>query len=544
MLQWLHSFNEAVFGLMNQNDFEKLQEAYTLRGVIIRSLNERLSALEEEVAQLKELLCLQKNRLFGKKSEAGGDVALQPITNTIDIISTTELSPDPKTFMVNAHVRTINARGKRQLDGSDLPRYTVIHDLSEAEKTCSCGCTLHRIGEEKSEQLEVIPVQYCMIENIRLKYGCRGCESIKMAPKPIAPIPKAIAGPGLLTDVILSKYQYHLPLYRQSKIMKSYRITVSDKTLANWVTACGDALMKIYDAMWVILKNRYLQVDETPVKVLETNKKGYVWAYYAPNVGKGLVAFEFSLTRESAVASQRLKSFNGLLQTDGYKGYDALRKRDGIVGFGCLTHARRKFKEVIKISSDKHGIAGEMIERLKPLYALEQRLREADADHRTRKRLRQKIARPILKEIYQWLRSIQHKVLPKSKLGKAIAYTLSQWRYLTAYLRHGMAEIDTNNVENKIREIALGKKNWLFIGNEKCGKIHALWYTLIISAIINELNPRVYIHYLLTQVHKLRKGDVDPITLLPDRIDIHLLEQFAFDQIELGRKILNECNTS
>jgi hypothetical protein len=306
----------------------------------------------------------------------------------------------------------------------------------------------------------------------------------------------------------------------------------------------GDALTKVYDAIWVILKNRYLQVDETPVKVLETNKKGYVWAYFAPNVGKGLVAFEFSLTRKGSVAAERLKTFNGLLQTDGYKGYDALRKRDGIVGFGCISHVRRKFSEVVKISGDKEGIAAEMIERMKFLYALEARMREAGADHRTRKRLRQKIARPILKDIYKWLISIKNKVAPKSKLGTAIFYTLNQWPYLIAYLKHGMAEIDTNYVENKIRDIALGKKNWLFIGNEDCGKIHALWYTLIISAIINDLNPRVYIHYLLTKVHQLRRGEIDPISLLPDRINIKELEIFVKEQIEFGKKMLAEFNTS
>ena len=269
---------------------------------------------------------------------------------------------------------------------------------------------LHVVGQEKSEQLEIIPVQYCVIENIRLKYGCRACDTIVMAPKPLAPLPKAIAGSSLLTDVVLNKYQYHLPLYRQSKIMQSAGVTISDKTLANWVMKSGEVLMKVYEAFWIILKNRYLQVDETPVKVLETNKKGYVWAYYAANMGKGLIAFEFSLTRKGSVASERLKTFNGLLQTDGYKGYDSLRKRDGIVGFGCLSHARRKFSEVIKIKGDKQGIAAEMIKRMKPLYELEERMRQyPDIHHRTRKRLRQKIARSILKDIYQWLRSKQNK---------------------------------------------------------------------------------------------------------------------------------------
>jgi hypothetical protein len=185
-----------------------------------------------------------------------------------------------------------------------------------------------------------------------------------------------------------------------------------------------------------------------------------------------------------------------------------------------------------------------MIEHLKPLYALEARLREINAPHRIRKLLRRKIAQPILKKIQHWLRAIQKDVLPKSKLGNAITYTLNQWQYLIAYVNHGMAEIDTNAIENKIRTIALGKKNWLFMGNEDCGKIHALWYTLILSAIINELNPRVYIHYLLTKVHQLRRGEIDPLTLLPDRIDTSELGAFAAMQMQVARQMLAGFDTS
>src|SRR5439155_9176684 len=143
-----------------------------------------------------------------------------------------------------SHVRRIPPSGNRQLNINDLPKYTIVHDLPDAEKNCSCcGGALHEIGREKSEQLEIIPVQYCMIEHIRLKYGCRSCESVVMAPKPPAPLPKAIAGASLLTDVALNKYQYHLPLYRQSKIMQSHGITIADKTLANWVMGTGAALL-------------------------------------------------------------------------------------------------------------------------------------------------------------------------------------------------------------------------------------------------------------------------------------------------------------
>lgn len=511
------------------SDFDLLK-AYALKSVEVYQLQERLLSLEEEIARLKEMVKAQQEALFGKKSEASkpsksGDK--EPSTAT-------------GTTTVAAHMR--KTRGSRTLETKSLPKYTVIHDLAQEQKICDCcGKPLHFISQETSEQLEIIPSRYCMIEHVRMKYGCRPCEQIKTASKPAAPLPKAIAGASLLTDVILNKYQYHLPLYRQSKIMKSYDLTISDKTLSNWIMGAGEGLLKVYDALWVILKNRYLQVDETPVKVLETDKQGYVWSYFAPNVGKGLVVFEFSETRQGSVAYERLKAFNGLLQTDGYSGYKMLRNREGIVGFGCLSHARRKFSEVVKTSQNKIGIAQEMVERLKPLYALEAKMRDGGYHHRARKRLRQKIARPILKGIRAWLLAVKPKVPPKSKLGKAIQYTLNQWPYLIAYLKHGMAEIDTNYVENKIREIALGKKNWLFFGNKDCGKIHALFYSLIISAIINELNPRVYIHYLLTKIHDLRRGTIDPITLLPDRIDCDSLEQFALGQIAFGQKMMAEA---
>lgn len=280
-------------------------------------------------------------------------------------------------------------------------------------------------------------------------------------------------------------------------------------------------------------------MDETPVKLLKPEKNGYLWSYFTPLLGNGLVVFEISESRTGKIAEKRLAGFNGLLQTDGYAGYHVLRGRRGIVGLGCFSHARRKFKETLKISGDKEGIAAEMMERMKPLYQLEARMRELKLDHRSRKRLRQKIAYPLIKAIKKWLKSVSRQVPPKSALGQSIEYTLNQWPFLIKYLRHGYAEIDTNLVENKIREIATGKKNWLFMGHKESGKIHALFYSLIISCVLNDLNPRVYIHYVLTKVHDLRKNSVDPVSLLPHCIDHRLLQEFANEQIAFGKQILN-----
>ncbi len=361
-----------------------------------------------------------------------------------------------------------------------------------------------------------------------------------MAPKPKAPIPKALAGGSLITEIILNKYQYHLPLYRQSKILASYNAMIPDSTLGQWVMQSGEGLMPVYEAFWVaVLEVSYLQVDETPVKVLKPEKKGYLWVYLAPNLGEGVVVFEMSLTRSASVPEERLVDFEGLLQTDGYPGYTRLRKSEKIVGFGCMTHARRKFDEVLKITKNKNGIAAEVIERLKPVYALEAKMRDMKMSFHTRKRLRQKQSWPLLKALHAFLRQNVAKVPAKSKLGMAIYYMLTQWPYLIAFLRHGSVEIDTNLVENKIRSPALGKRNWLFVGHEGSGIIYALWYTFILSAIMNGLNPRVYIHYLLTKIHDIRTKAVDPATLLPHTIDLVKLQAFADEQVALAKAVLD-----
>lgn len=481
---------------------------------------QKITALEKEVAYLKEQLLLAKQRHFGKKSELGESIV--PIHQVVS------------SYVRQKGTKTVG----RHVDTSALPRFKIFHHLAEDEQHCQCGTLLEKIGEEISEQLEVVPLRLFVIEHIRGKYTCRQCETIQMAPKPKSPIPKAMAGASLLTEVIISKYQYHLPLYRQSKILASYGALIPDNTLGNWIMQSGMGLMLVYEAFWeTILATRYLQVDETPIKVLKPEKTAYLWAYHAPLLK--LVVFEFSLTRSSSLAEKRLEPFKGLLQTDGYNGYQSLRERENITGFGCMTHGRRKFSEVLKITKNSEGIAAQVIERLKPIYALEAKMREQQISFHTRKRLRQKQAWPLLKALHKWLKEQLHTVPAKSALGEALRYMLNQWSYLIAYLRHGCVEIDNNWIENLIRPTALGKKNWLFMGHQESGKIHALWFSLIISAILNGLNPRVYIQFLLTKTHDLRMQKIDPKTLLPHVIDRTQLQAFADEQIAFSKQLLD-----
>ncbi len=504
----------------------RAQKEITQLEVLQKASAEKIDLLEKEIDRLKEQLKLSHCRQFGRKSEVG-----EP---------TTSLGNSAETVKGYTRQRGKKSCG-RLIDTSLLPRHTIHHDLMDAEKVCDVCCRpLTVMGEESAEQIEVLPLKLYMAEHVRHKYTCRFCKTVKMAPKEKAPIPKAAAGSSLLAEIVVNKYQYHLPLYRQSKILSSYNAQIPDNTLGNWVIQLGTGLMKVYEALWeAVLSQQYLQVDETPVKLLKPEKQGYLWSYFAPHLGKGVVVFELSLTRSGKIADQRLETFYGLLQTDGYNGYQELRQRKGIVGLGCFTHARRKFSEVLKITKNPEGIAAQAIERLKPLYALESRMREANYSFAIRKRLRQKIAWPLLKAFRGWLKKMLPQVPSRSQLANAMLYTLRQWPYLIRYLRHGMAEIDTNWVENQIRDIALGKKNWLFIGNESSGTTHAIFYSLVLSCILNNLNPHLYLHYIITQIHDLRVGKIDPQLLLPHTLDHDKLKAFADKQLETAKQILD-----
>jgi transposase len=344
-----------------------------------------------------------------------------------------------------------------------------------------------------------------------------------------APIPKSMAGPGLITDVVIGKYEYHIPLYRQSKILKGLSINIPDNTLGNWVMQSGDGLRILDDAFLVEMNvAHYLQVDETPVKVLKPEKKAYMWIYLSPMPNHKLIRFEFNLSRESQVVEKSLKDFKGRLQSDGYGGYNGMRKKTDVIGLGYMAHSRRKFAELVKIAPPKmRGKSHEALGYFAKLYAIEDEARKKELSFENRKLLRQKESVPILEKFHEWLILSKQKVPPKSGIADAIDYTLRQWPYLTPYTNHGEAEIDSNWVENQIRPFALGRRNWLFVGAEESAQIAALFYSLIQSAKLNGLNPRTYLHYVLTQIHALRKNEIAARDLLPHRIDIAKLHEFG-----------------
>ena len=412
----------------------------------------------------------------------------------------------------------------------DLPREQIIHDLPVAEQICACGCNLHKIGEDKSEQIEWIPAQVKVIEHIRIKYACKSCtEGVKTAALPKMPIPKSIATPGLLSEIIISKYQDHLPLYRQEKILQRMGIDITRATLSNWIIKCGDLLEPLIALLKDhIIKYHYIQADETTVQVLNefarsNTCKSYMWIFKGGPSDKPGVIFEYNQTRAGSVAELFLRNFQGSLQTDAYAGYMQFKISLDIMLYLCWAHARRKFSDIVKANKNKVGKAHMAINFIAKLYAIEKESREGKFTFEQRKKLRQDKSLPILNKFKVWLDDSAKTVPPKSPIGNAIDYTLRHWNELIKYINNGEVEIDNNNVENLIRPFGLGRRNWLFCGSPQGAKAGAIIYSLIQTCKLNNIEPYAYFKYVLANICSYDQNNFQE--LLPQFIDRQQLTQ-------------------
>lgn len=497
-------------------DFSQLPAAEI--NSLIQTLTAQNEKLSKRVNWFEEQFRLLKSKHYAKSSETQASLQLELFDEDETALQTAETTEEEKQTIT--YTRSPKRKPKN-LDTSHLPREKRYTDLEESEKICDCGRCMEKFGEESREELQFKPAELKVIEHIRPKYACRDCDSVKMPPVVELPLSKSKASAGLITEVILNKYSYHLPFYRQSKIFANYGMAIPDNTLAGWAMKSAEALEMLSVALWEQLPLvRALQVDETPVKVLDPEKKGYMWVYLSYLPGQRFIIFDFNLSRGGAVVDERLKDYKGLLQTDGYIGYSTQRKSNDIITFGCWDHARRKYADVIKANNNnKSGKAGQMIKKTAELYEIEGRIKSASPDER--KATRQAEAVPKLKAIRKFLYTIN--APPKSLLGTAVTYMKNQWDELNRYTKYGEAEISNYLVENQIRPFALGKKNWLFVGNELSAQRAGLHYSLIQSCHLNGIDPRAYYEYVLSQVHRMRRKEVDPATLLPHTIDKELL---------------------
>lgn len=468
---------------------------------------------KEEVDRLKELVKLLQYRKFAKKTEKSDDKQLELFD---------EPSQEAEQETQQAKETTIKEHTRKKVNRKlpkNLPREKIYYDLEDSEKNCICGHKLNKFGEDSYEQLEYIPAQLKIIEHIKAKYSCKNCyECVKTAKMPKQPIPKSIASPGLLSQVITSKYVDHLPLYRQEKIYQRIGIELPRATFCNWIFKCSELLKPLYDLLISeLISSKYVQADETIVNVLsEKNRSNnYMWVFKTGKEENPIVIYKYDLSRSSDVASKFLKDFSGYLQTDGFSGYNQLKIKENITSVGCFAHSRRKFFEITKITK-KTGSAHMAVNFIDKLYQIEREIKKLNMSYEEVYNQRQKKSKSILDKFKAWLDKTASRVPPKSALSKAINYTLNQWNSLANYCLNGMLDIDNNAVERAIKPFTVGRKNWLFQGNTNGAEASAILYSLVQTCILNNVEPYAYFKKVLSTMPEINVNNREAlIKLLP-----------------------------
>ena len=494
-------------------------------------LKEKVILLQKENDFLREKFKLAQVRQFGTSSEKSPDQVdwlfneAEVIADEIPAESDTAITTDATEANIESTSTSTKKKTGRKPLPADLPREMRIIDIADAQKICPCcNGDLHKMGEEKSEQLEYIPASLKVIETLRPKYACRACEKnatatpIVIAPMPASPIPKSMATPSLLAHIIGNKYQLALPLYRQEIIFKQLNIDLKRNTLSNWIMRSADVLERLLQHLKItLLTQTAIHADETPVTVLQDEKiHHYMWVYCSgrdspdPNSpANNIVIYDYQSSRAAVCPKAFLDGYKGYLQVDGYAAYEST----GATLAGCMAHARRKFIDAQKTQpKGKVGRADWAVAHIQKLYRVEAQI--SDKTPAEKYALRQLQALPLLSEFKVWLdKSAQH-TNPKSTLGEAVAYTLRQWEKLTTYTQHGQLCIDNNRAERAVKPFVIGRKNWLFSNTASGAKASAILYSIIETAKANGLHPVKYVEHLLTEIPK-RNADDLLIDLMP-----------------------------
>ncbi|MBU1700376.1 MAG: IS66 family transposase [Candidatus Eisenbacteria bacterium] len=479
--------------------------------------------LQTKIQYLQERIRLLLHKRFGTSSEKLSEEQFLLFNDFAEPAEREEEDSDD-VVLVKEHKRVKN--GRKPLPDS-LPRIEVIHDLSDEEKICPHdGTALKKIGQETSEQLGMTPPKFWVTRHIRPKYACPRCEeTVKMAPPPPQAIPKSMAGPSLLAHIAVSKYVDALPLNRQSKMLKRSDIHIPRATLAIWMMKCGELVQSLINLMRdELLSGSYTQMDETGLQVLKepgklARSKSYLWAQRSGSKEHPLILFHYDPTRSGEVPKRLLEGFSGFLQVDGYTGYNAVCEESSeIRRVGCMAHARRMFDEAVKAQTKKilkkESLASQAMKRFRKLYRIEHEIR--DLSPAERKAARQLRSKPRLDKMKEWAEASVSQVPPKSLTGQALRYLLNQWEYLIRYLEDGRLEIDNNMIENTIRPVAVGRRNWLFCDTVRGAEASANLYGLVETAKANGLDPYKYLHFIFTELPKA--GTLEEIEkLLPNR---------------------------
>lgn len=511
--------------------------------VLPTDLQAENAMLKAENAELKTLVRyyeeqfrLNQHRRFGASSEKSRfdrdgeyDIDQLSLFNEAEVESNPDAS-EPEIIEVEKHCRKAKRSSSDRIP-EDLPVEVVEHTLPEEQRVCpECGETMHAFGHNCRRELKVIPAQVVVVEHRQEVYACRNCEKnndhvpIEKAPVPEPVIKGSFASPELIAYIIVCKFVLGLPLYRQEQEFARNGIMLSRQTMSNWMIRCTeDWLELIYEHMKAqLLMQAVLHADETTLQVLRepgktAQSKSYMWLYRTSGDAEHpIVLYEYQTNRKSQHPAAFLAGFEGYLHADGYDGYHKLPTN--IVVVGCWAHVRRKFDEALKALPEKDREVNRCGGNSNPmrgkrycdrLFDIEREISDLSTQERYLKR--QELAKPVLDEFYAWAETLN--VIPKSGLGKAVHYALSQRNYLDNYLLDGRLEISNNRAERSIKPFVIGRKNWLFANTPKGAKASSIIYSIVETAKENGLKPFEYLTFLLKSLPNATTGMID--SLLP-----------------------------
>jgi transposase len=457
-----------------------------------------------KIAKLEHQLAGHRQHRFGSKSETSDQLNLQ-LWLEEEETATAQTAPPVEEGNTDK-----KEKPKRKPLPPELPRNEKVLLPGEA---CVCGGKLRAIGEDVTEELEYIPGRFVVNRIVRPRMACQCCEKICQAPLPSRPIERGRPGPGLLAHVLVNKYADHYPLYRQSQIFGREGISLDRSTLSDWVGKSAKLLEPLADAIGRYVRSgQAIFADDTPIKMQAKGKcaTARIWTYVRderPWASDDPPAawYQFSTDREGKHPADHLSQFKGWMHADGYSGFNKLYRAGKVQEVACMAHVRRKFVDIFKASGLE--IAEEAIKRIAQLYRVEKEARGKCPKDRAR--LRQKEAKPVFDDLEAWLNGQLPRIPGKSELAIAIRYALTRMKKMRPYLDHGVLELDNNSAERAMRCVALGRKNYLFVGSKGGGTAAAIAYTLIETAKLNNVDPQAWLTHVLATIadHKITRLD-------------------------------------
>lgn len=477
----------------------------------LESARALIAELVQQNEQLRRQLAHLTKYVFGRRSEQGSAVPEQcvlPFASAAGDVNAGGADEAPTPTAVQSYQRRKHP-GRKALP-PELPREQVLLDVSAEHRHCDgCDQPKVRIGCDTTETLDYQPASLFIREYLRPKYACPRCQDgVTQESLPSRPIEKGRPEPGLLAHVIVAKYAYHLPLYRQEQMFSHQGVGITRSLMSEWNGAVADLLTPLAQTIHgQILRSRYIQSDDTGIEVQGADgyRHGHLWVYRGEG---GEQSYDFSWQRNRDGPLKQLKGYRGYLQADAAPAYDDVyRQYPDIKEVGCWAHARRYFKEAQATSPVE---ASQVVVLIGELYGIERSIKPLDEAQRHSQR--QQRATPVLARIHSYLRAIEPQALPKSPLGQAITYALNQWEALNRYLEHGALEIDNNGAERAIKPIVLGRKNWLFIGSEAAAHRTCVLLTIVNTGKALQINPFEYLRDVIARVSTHPMSRIEELT--------------------------------